>query len=46
MILILLLTLNNYHILEPRNEMEVPLEIGNYGTEWDIVGKEYIGYYC
>lgn len=45
-ILLLLLTLNDYHILEPRDETEVRLEISNNGAEWDIVGKKYIGYHA
>ena len=45
-ILLLLLALNDYHILEPRTDKEVRLEIGNYGTEWDIDGRNYRGYNC
>lgn len=40
--LLLLLTLNDYHILEPRNETEVRLEIGNNGAEWAILGDESV----
>ena len=43
--LLLLLSLNNYRILEPRNEREVRIEINDNG-EWDYVGKDYTGFNC